>query len=825
MSMRGRASDKAALARVRASHERGKIMMQMNHHADPAMCGDDCKPHALARNHYFTGKLLVERDFRDEQWYFREKIRLHHQRLHGTGVVCGLEIRQHPNADCQDRLVVLHPGSAVDCCGHDILVVDQEVFDITSVPEIQALIQANDADTHELEFCLKWRECPTEEVPVLYDECGCGDTQCAPNRILESFELTVNVDPPARPAHLHAPRSDWDASINIAHPTAVVLDEANQRLFVAAGSGNATLYQVDTQHLLIEASLPLNQPVLDLAISPDGHTLYVAASPSGSSGSPQLLVFQPDASGGLKLPPPSTVTLNSSDTAIALSVTRDGRLMAVAPVTGNLWLLPAGVPTSGTTLNPTSSGARSAASFSSDGNTAWFGGGAATLVNVALGPGPLVPVPVTISGPPSVSADVVAVVSSGSGPDKLAVLDKGGKALNLVDTSGNLIASAALSDTPVSLLITQDGGYAIVMSGQALQAVDLGALANGASHPTSAAFMLSPTIGRAAITTSARRLFVPFTGSGAAAGAVAVIDVFDTDCRDALCGHPCPGCDAADCLVLARVSNWKVGFKLEDLQDPPASPATDEAAGIARIDNSVRTVLASTQALTRALLCLMDHASGGIAGPAGSPGPTGPAGPVGPAGLAGPIGPAGPAGAIGPQGPSGLSPDLTGICAVSWPHKGNATLAQLQTPPLTVAFSSPVTSADLHAQSVMLLAPYVSPQSNPMRLIAWCQVPLTLVPVDLAKPCDVTSTAAHPTGKTCNAVQLQLSASEIRQLPDLLKLASNNTLRVQVHGDLISDEKGRGLDGNHLPPWLPNVSKTGDGIAGGLFESWFTING
>src|SRR5689334_7351008 len=129
----------------------------MNRHADLSGSCEDCKPRALVRNHYFTGKLLVERDFTDEQWFFREKIRLHHQRLHGTGVVCGLEIRQHPNPNCQDRLVILLPGSAVDCCGHDILVAREETFDITRIAAVNALIQAKDTNAHVLEFCLSWR--------------------------------------------------------------------------------------------------------------------------------------------------------------------------------------------------------------------------------------------------------------------------------------------------------------------------------------------------------------------------------------------------------------------------------------------------------------------------------------------------------------------------------------------------------------------------------------------------------------------------------------------------------------------------------------------
>ena len=87
----------------------------LHHHGSGTVldsCCDECEPTTPVRNHYFTGKLLVERDFTDEQFYFREKIRQHHQRLHGVGVVCGLEISEHPNPACRERMVVLKPVSA-----------------------------------------------------------------------------------------------------------------------------------------------------------------------------------------------------------------------------------------------------------------------------------------------------------------------------------------------------------------------------------------------------------------------------------------------------------------------------------------------------------------------------------------------------------------------------------------------------------------------------------------------------------------------------------------------------------------------------------------
>ena len=60
----------------------------------------ECAVPQLARNNYFTGKLLVERDFREEQDYFLGKDRRHNQELHGWGVVCGLKVKQHPREDC-----------------------------------------------------------------------------------------------------------------------------------------------------------------------------------------------------------------------------------------------------------------------------------------------------------------------------------------------------------------------------------------------------------------------------------------------------------------------------------------------------------------------------------------------------------------------------------------------------------------------------------------------------------------------------------------------------------------------------------------------------
>src|SRR5947208_17103160 len=113
----------------------------------------DCTLGTFARNHYFTGKLLVERDFTDEQRFHMEKLRHHHQRLHGWGVVCGLKVKQHPQDACRSRFFCVEPGTALDCCGHEILVTEEECFEFSQLPQIQALLEETPRQPHDLQVC------------------------------------------------------------------------------------------------------------------------------------------------------------------------------------------------------------------------------------------------------------------------------------------------------------------------------------------------------------------------------------------------------------------------------------------------------------------------------------------------------------------------------------------------------------------------------------------------------------------------------------------------------------------------------------------------
>src|SRR5712692_3561329 len=302
-------------------------MLKLN--GKPVTSCPTCAATALTRNHYFTGKLMVERDFTDEQFYYMERLRLHNQRLHGSGAVCGLRIRQHDSPACQDRYLVLEPGSAIDCCGQDILVVDKDIIDLHAYPAVQALFDKPDGADHVLQVCICYRECPTEQIPVLYDECACDDSQCAPNRILESYAVDIKVDPQPPPDVIEQPKLVRSGTVGIARAAAVALDEAGARLFVLSGGPNGAVYQVSTSSQAVETSFSLGRQGLAMAISPDATRLYLVVTSATVGNDTELWVLDISGPATLAAGPKDSAPIAGSGTgAPVLAVTKQGLLLA-----------------------------------------------------------------------------------------------------------------------------------------------------------------------------------------------------------------------------------------------------------------------------------------------------------------------------------------------------------------------------------------------------------------------------------------------------------------------------------------------------------------
>lgn len=208
----------------------------------PACTGLQC----LDRPRFFAGQLLSEAELNSEMDYILAKQRLHNRYLHGTGTVCGLEV---VCSNC-DGQVVVKPGYAIDPCGNDIVVCQEQQFDILKA--IKACCDAikkknksgcdpyqpfNEGCTGlEQRWCITiaYQETPTQPITPLRGQaktctcgscstsssCGCGcsngngkaatqtngcsaptapttqtSVACEPTRVLESFQLGVVPDP------------------------------------------------------------------------------------------------------------------------------------------------------------------------------------------------------------------------------------------------------------------------------------------------------------------------------------------------------------------------------------------------------------------------------------------------------------------------------------------------------------------------------------------------------------------------------------------------------------------------------------------------------
>lgn len=169
---------------------------------------DPCKPCVLScleRPKYFCGQLLTEEDLQAEQRYQKEKNRLHNRYLHGWGVVCGLKVTCHPKCASKGNILI-EKGYAIDCCGNDIIVCEDEELDfIRKIKECQPEVQEDEClseaspekdecEDMEKKYCLiiKYKEEEARPVTALKrDEEGCSVRRCEPSRIREGYAIEV----------------------------------------------------------------------------------------------------------------------------------------------------------------------------------------------------------------------------------------------------------------------------------------------------------------------------------------------------------------------------------------------------------------------------------------------------------------------------------------------------------------------------------------------------------------------------------------------------------------------------------------------------------
>jgi hypothetical protein len=161
-----------------------------------------CRLMNFERPNYFAGHLLTDADLLLEQRYIREKMKLYHRSLHGSGVVCGLRLTCDHN--CAGGILVGR-GYAIDDCGNDLVLPERQPLDVISLLIQKGLIlpepapdpcRPKNAESEcHLQQCFYITICYTEDqvdfATPLVATCQTTSSECEPTRILETVSLDV----------------------------------------------------------------------------------------------------------------------------------------------------------------------------------------------------------------------------------------------------------------------------------------------------------------------------------------------------------------------------------------------------------------------------------------------------------------------------------------------------------------------------------------------------------------------------------------------------------------------------------------------------------
>ena len=143
----------------------------------------------VERNRYFDGKLMTADDFAAEQAYFLDRSRAHN-RLHGSGTVCGLAVAP---TDPPSGAVVVAPGVAIDRCGREVILAESVVVDVGA-------IAATPTDGDKVFLTVRYHEEGIAPAPALAGHEG---ESTEPGRLREVPRFEVVGEPPHDVATAH----------------------------------------------------------------------------------------------------------------------------------------------------------------------------------------------------------------------------------------------------------------------------------------------------------------------------------------------------------------------------------------------------------------------------------------------------------------------------------------------------------------------------------------------------------------------------------------------------------------------------------------------
>ncbi|MEG0779888.1 MAG: hypothetical protein RR426_04745 [Oscillospiraceae bacterium] len=139
------------------------------------------------RSRYFYGKLLTVDDFETEQKYMNDKRRMVNRFLHGSGVVCGMNVVR-----VDDRTISVEMGLALDFAGREI-VVDAPV--IRKLDMIDGYDDSVGEDGY-LYLCIEYAENETEPVHSITGSGARGTGDVEYNKYAEGYRIFFTAQEP-----------------------------------------------------------------------------------------------------------------------------------------------------------------------------------------------------------------------------------------------------------------------------------------------------------------------------------------------------------------------------------------------------------------------------------------------------------------------------------------------------------------------------------------------------------------------------------------------------------------------------------------------------
>ena len=165
--------------------------------ANKEKCADKdksvCEYNDFTRLRYFHGMLLDENDFKAEQNYHNAKRRFLNRMLHGSGVVCGLELK----GDKGGPSIEITEGLALDCSGNEIWVPKNKTIDLGLLlppkdkEKDSKCVEVDPKKPNTYYIGIRYEEKPSNPVSVYLPSGGCDERTCESSRFKEGYCIEI----------------------------------------------------------------------------------------------------------------------------------------------------------------------------------------------------------------------------------------------------------------------------------------------------------------------------------------------------------------------------------------------------------------------------------------------------------------------------------------------------------------------------------------------------------------------------------------------------------------------------------------------------------